>query len=191
MAANEFNSRPVRFYAEYKTQADGTILERHWVEIARPGSLNMSTTNILITPKVIAAEDWDAIEPAYEAWKKGNAAPIHGTPLGAWPGLTPEQVQIFKAVGLQSVEDIAGMTEKVMQMVKLPEVRRYKDEAKAFLEAKDQHAVELKLKQQAEEIAALRAMIEERSEAEPAPKRRGRPPKSEATEQDQPEDEAA
>jgi len=190
MPSNEFVSRPERFYAEYKTQADGTILERHWVEIARPGARSMSTTNILITPKVMAAEDWDAIAPAYEAWKKGNAAPVYGTPLGAWPGLTAEQVQIFKAVGLQSVEDIAGMTDKVMQMVKLPEVRRYKDEAKAFLEAKDQHAVELKLKQQAEEIAALRAMIEERSEAEPAPKRRGRPPKSETAEEIQ-EDEAA
>lgn len=190
MAANEFNSRPVRFYADYKPQVDGTSKERHWVELARPGQMNMSTTNILITPKVMAAEDWDAIEPAYEAWKKGHAAPAHGTPLGAWPGLTPELVQIFKAVGLQSVEDIAGMTEKVMQMVKIPDVRRYKDEAKAFLEAKDQHAVELKLKQQAEEIAALRAMIEERSEAEPAPKRRGRPPKSETAEEIQ-EDEAA
>lgn len=190
MAANEFNSRPIRFYAQYKTQTDGTVLERHWVEIARPGSVNMSTTNVLITPKVMAAPDWDAIEPFYEAWKKGNAAPEHGTPLGAWPGLTPEQVQIFKACGLQCVEDIAGMTEKVMQMVKLPEVRRYKEEAKAFLEAKDQHAVELKLKQQAEEIAALRAMIEERNEAEPAPKRRGRPPKSEAAEETH-EDEAA
>jgi len=190
MAANEFTSRPVRFYAEYKTQMDGSVLERHWVEIARPGSMNMSTTNVMITPKVMAAEDWDAIEPAYEAWKKGNAAPEHGTPLGAWPGLTPEQVQIFKACGLQSVEDIAGMTEKVMQMVKLPEVRRYKEEAKRFLEAKDQHAVELRLKQQAEQIAALQAMLEERTETE-APKRRGRPPKAEMAEQDHSEDEAA
>lgn len=189
MAANEFTSRPVRFYAEYKTLTDGSILERHWVELTRPGQLNMATTNVLITPKVMAAPDWDAIEPAYEAWKKGNAAPVHGTPLGAWPGLTPEQVQIFKAVGLQSVEDIAGMTEKVMQMVRLPEVRRYKDEAKTFLEAKDQHAVELKLKQQSEEIAALRAMLEEQAGAEPAPKRRGRPPKAEAEETQ--EDEAA
>lgn len=189
MAANEFTSRPVRFYAEYKTQMDGQIIERHWVEISKPGSINMSTTNVLITPKVMASPDWDAIEPAYEAWKKGNAAPEHGTPLGAWPGLTPEQVQIFKACGMQCVEDIAGMTEKVMQMVKLPEVRRYKEEAKRFLEAKDQHAVELKLKQQAEQIAALQAMLEERAEAEP-PKRRGRPPKAEVAEDTQ-EDEAA
>jgi len=190
MATNEFVSRPVRFYAEYKTLPTGEVQERHWVELARPGAISMSTTNVLITPKVMAAPDWDAIEPAYEAWKKGQAAPVHGTPLGAWPGLTPEQVQIFKSCGLQSVEDVAGMTEKVMQMIKLPDVRRYKIEAKAFLEAKDQHAVELRLRQQSEEIAALRAMLEEQAEAAPA-KRRGRPPKSEATEHDQPEDEAA
>jgi len=190
MATNEFVSRPVRFYAEYKTLPTGEVQERHWVELARPGAISMSTTNVLITPKVMAAEDWDAIEPAYEAWKKGQAAPETGTPLGAWPGLTPEQVQIFKAVGLQSVEDVAGMGEKVMQMIKLPDVRRYKEEAKAFLAAKDQHAVELRLRHQADEIAALRAMLEERTEAEPAPKRRGRPPKSETVEDVQ-EDEAA
>jgi len=183
MASNEFVSRPVRFYSEYPTLPDGSIQERHWVEITRPGALNMSTTNILITPKVMAAPDWDAIEPAYDAWKKGQAAPVHGTPLGAWPGLTPELVGIFKSAGLQSVEDIAGMPEKVMQMVRLPDVRRYKDEAKAFLEAKDQHAVELRLRQQAEEIAALRSMLEEQvAAADPAPKRRGRPPKAEAAE---------
>ena len=182
--SNDFAYRPTRFWEEYKTQADGTVQTREYVELARPGNQQMSTMQVRISDKVKAAPEWDNISEYYDAWRKGHSAPVHGTPLGAWPGLTPEQVEAFKASGLQTVEDVAGMAERVMNMVKIPNVRRLKDEAGMFLQLKDQRGVELKLQQQSEEIAALKAMLEDRADLDAigavAPKRRGRPPKQES-----------
>lgn len=182
--ANDFVARPVRFYSEYKTIADGSTIERHWVVLARPGNAQMAQQHVMITEKVKKAPEWGAIEAHYLAWCKGNEAPVTGTPLGAWPGLTPEQVQVFRACGLQTIEDIAGMTEKVMQMVRLPDPRRYKTEAATFLELKDKRGAELRLQQQNEKIAALEAQLAEMADSmalASVPKRRGRPPKSDAT----------
>lgn len=185
--------RPTRFWETYVTQSDGTVQTREWVSLTKPGMAHMTGLEVRITDKVKAGHDWEAIEPYYEAWKKGQEAPESGTPLGAWPGLTREQAEILKSVGMKSVEDVSTMTEKVMGMVKLPNVRRIKDEAGMFLQAKDVRGVEVKMQNMQDEIAALRAeLAEKHSGNDPEPqKRRGRPPRAQEAPVDLDDEEAA
>jgi hypothetical protein len=35
----------------------------------------------------------DVLKPYYDNWKAGQAAPVNGTPLAAWPGATPQLVK--------------------------------------------------------------------------------------------------
>ncbi len=80
---------------------------------------------------------WQMIEPAYKAWKQGHEIPVDGTPLAAWPGLNKAQADVFRAMGIKSVEMIADMTEAVLTRVQLPGVRDIIKQAQAFLEASD------------------------------------------------------
>ncbi len=177
--ADKIGTIPANWKQTYKDLPDGSTKTREWVELIRPGDQFRSSTWIEVTEKVKQAQGWETIEPYYANWKKGIEAPVVGTPLGAWPGITNEEAAAFKAAGLQSVEHVAEMTDRVRSLIRLPNVMRLKEEAAMFLKAKDQKGVELQLKAQAEQIAALQAMLaEQNDDGEPAPKRRGRPPKA-------------
>jgi len=177
MSDGQFAIRILEFREEYKHLPDGSTKVIDWVEYCRPGMANMATNTLRITDKVKEREDFQReMGEAYKRWKQGQEIPETGTPVGAWPGLTPDQVKAFKAAGIKTVEDIAIMTDRMKSSVKLPGLERLKAEAKMFLEAKDQRGVEIRLQQQHDEIEALKAMLAERMED--APKRRGRPPKA-------------
>lgn len=176
--------RPVRFWEEYVTAKDGkTVQTREMVELAHPNMQSMSTNIVWIREATKSARDWEAIAPYYEAWRKGQDAPVTGTPLGAWPGITPEQAEVFKAAGIRTVEDVSMMNDRVMGMVKLPNIRRFKMEAGQFLEASDTRAAQMKLAAQDEKIRALEDLVKDMADRnvtgqEEAPKRRGRKPKA-------------
>ena len=141
----------------------------------------------------MALQRWNVIKPAYEAWKQGQALPEHGTPLAAWPGITPEQADVFRQTGLRSVEEIAEATDSLLQRVQLPGTRDIRDNAKRFLDAKDQSKIADAIAAKDEQINSLQDQLEElrqmiiAREADPsddleadgsaAPRRRGRPPK--------------
>lgn len=77
---------------------------------------------------------WSQIEPAYKAWKEGREMPVNGTALAAWPGITPEQAEIFRLAGVRTVEQVADMSDSVRSRVKLPNTRELQDLARMFLE---------------------------------------------------------
>lgn len=184
---------PDQFRNEYITNADGSTSTREWVLLTKPGVMHSYATWYRITDQFKARSAlWPAIQPAYDAWKRGQDAPETGTPLGAWPAINQEIAAAFRAVGVRSVEEVADIGESVMAKVRIPNVRRWKDEAKLFLKARDSRGIELTVKAQNEEIAALKAQIAELAavQNEEAPRRRGRPPKvrddePEAEEQDE------
>ncbi len=126
---------------------------------------------------------WNAIKPAYEAWKQGTEVPLHGTPLGAWPGITPEQAQLFRMKGVRSVEDIAGLTDTHRQTMGVPGLHDIIENAKRFITAQDRSTVTNALAQKDAEIASLKEQMEELARMtqelmskQPAePKKRGRP----------------
>jgi hypothetical protein len=138
------------------------------------------------------AAKWSVIGPKYEAWKNNNAIPEDGTPLAAWPGITQEQGDRLKQMGILTVEAIAGMNDRTVEQLGWPEARKLPALAKQFLDGKGDAekdakmsdmaerlaAMEILLQEQADEKAQLAAMLE--SATKPDAPKRGRPRKDEA-----------
>ena len=208
MASATAPFRIVKFWTEYKRKAGG-LQEIDMVEYCAVGMAAKSTTVARISDlrRVrdnvdpddvagnIAKQRWEFISRHYEAWKAGQATPEHGTPLAAWPGITPQQADIFKQMGLRSVEDIATATDSVINRVQIPGVRDIQSNAKRFLEAQDGQKTAEALAEKDRQIDALQEQMEELRQAflasqaeraeDDAPKRRGRPPKVEVEAVDQ------
>jgi hypothetical protein len=93
----------------------------------------------------------------YAKWKANKTArQIDGTPLSAWPALTPLQVREFEAMNIFSVEGLVACADT--NIAKLPEGRVWRQRAIAHLAlAKDSAAVE----KYAVENERLRDSIEE------------------------------
>jgi len=141
------------------------------------------------------AANWREIGPAYDAWKAGNAPVDKGTPLGVWPGVSPEQADALRAVGISSVEALAGASEAMLSRPPLPNMRDLKAQAGRWIEARPVHELQEQMDRLAAENAAMREMLMQRLEKADAPQdeageagetgdateqdrpRRGRPPK--------------
>lgn len=131
---------------------------------------------------------WVAIEASYDAWKKGQEAPADGTPLDAWSALSKAQAKAFKDAGFAAVEHIALIEDGQIAKVRLPDVRRIRDLARAYVAHRENAApVEAALAAQASEIEALKAQLAEATGAlqrlasdEPERRGPGRPRKDAA-----------
>ena len=91
-------------------------------------------------------------QAAYDAWRKGEELPTEGTAIKMWPALSPAEVQKLLAVGVRSIEDLAGFPDN--QINKLgPGGMTLKQKAQAWLvSAQDTGKA-------AEQIAALQAEL--------------------------------
>lgn len=137
-------------------------------------------------PAVKMAHDrWNAIRPAYEAWKKGQEVPVDGTPLAVWAGVNPELADLFRMKGVRTVEQVAGLTDTHRQSMGIPGLHDIIENAKRWLMAKDKNVVTSALEKKDAEIAELKAqmaelieMVKEKKEPEAEQKRGpGRPRK--------------
>jgi len=192
--------RVIKFWTDYVPTGSGEFKEVDKVEYCALGSQNLATNIKSIReiqsvrpvadpdndlPGLFANIRRDAIMPAYEAWKTGQEVPVNGTPLGAWPALSVEQVNVFRQVGVRSVEEIASLGEQLRSRVKLPNIQVLVDQAKAFLSNKDKTAIASDLASKDEKIRELQQQVAEMYEllsTQTEPKRRGRPPKAAADE---------
>lgn len=177
--------RAIRFWEEYKTDANGEIQAEDWVEYCSPGQA--AFTIVADAVKRLQRDKtgkWSSIEPTYNAWKKGIEIPIDGTPLGAWPGCTKAQAEILKANGIRTVEEVAALTDTLLTRIKLPNPRALKDQAVRFLEARSSHSVEQAIKSRDDEIAALKSQMEDLmgliGSGEEAPRNKGGRPRKDA-----------
>ena len=142
--------RVIKFWTNYAPNADGTVRSVDMVEYCAVGMAGKSTTvapiSALSKPRPMqpnsedmagrmAHDRWNAIRPAYEAWKAGHAAPVRGTPLAAWPGVTPEQAELVRIAGITSVEDLAEAPDTVISKIQLPGARDLKMSAIRFCES--------------------------------------------------------
>lgn len=136
-----------------------------YVEIMSPGNKE----NIIQRP----ATEMDKARFAeqYKRYLASEEELIEGTPLTMWPGVTGAQAAELMAVGVKSVEQLAGMSDancqNVMGIVGL------KSRAKQYLE--ENSAKDKKLEAAEKELADLKARLEALEKGD-AP-RRGRPPK--------------
>lgn len=168
--------RVLRFWTEYKVNADGSPRPIDMVEYGPAGGLQLRTNTATVTslsklrPVDANSEDeaakiaharWSAIEPMYRAWKDGQEIPAQGTPFAAWTGITQQQADILKMAGLRSVEDLAEASDSVMNTIRLPGIRGLQTTAKAFLASFDKQATAMRLEKAEQEAAASREQLEE------------------------------
>lgn len=157
----------------------GKMVPEDWVTVAPPGQLDRQ-----VTPHKIAdimkikgsgasnhpASDSmvqfrDFILERYNLWKKGEEAPINGTPLVAWNALDAEEVAAFKKAGIHTVEEIRDMNDTLIGKVQVARPREKKVLAARFLDAADQNRAASELKRRDDEMEALKAQIAEMQKA--------------------------
>ncbi len=139
---------PIRFWTEYKLDPEHPqkTKEEDWVEWGKKGLSRTSTTQSQISrlkPKKtrygneVEAIEWSALKSHYEAWKKGEEAPVNGTPLTAWAGAEKELVRALKEIHIQTLEDFVNAPDHVFNSIALPKLRTIRQQAKYFLKNRE------------------------------------------------------
>lgn len=120
--------------------------------------------------KAFLEHRWAQIKPAFDAWLNGQKMPEYGIPLVAWPALNEEQVKVFHALSIRSVEDVRDMTESTIAKVRLPNVRDLKKLAEQYIEglgaaqvAEREAARDAQIAGLEEKLAAAMALLEEQA----------------------------
>ena len=149
------------------------LLVDDWVEWGKPGISNWATNQRIrdIMPRTDRKRppppEWQVIGPAYQAWKKGEEAPVNGTPLFAWPGLPREIADALKGLGIVTVEDMANFPDDRLGRMPFRDMRSWKSRALRFVEAQgDMTATGIadKMKARDDEIDRLKAEDARKSE---------------------------
>jgi hypothetical protein len=143
---------PLRFWTEYKHVPGQTApVEEDRVEWVKKGEGNGGAVTseaikrLAPTATRAGAIEWAVIGPAYEAWKKGNATPLSGTPLHAWSGVSREMADALKKVNIFTIEDLADFPDHQMAKIPIPQLREWRNRAKAWREAQSANDVGDKL----------------------------------------------
>lgn len=153
----------VRFFQSklqhgYKSEEAGhpVFVDADFVEIRIPGDTN----NIIV--REATAKDKHNYAALFAAYQQGLEPATDGTPVEAWPRLTPAQVANYKALGFKTIEHIAGMSDQHAQRVGMG-AQSDRTAAAAYLAlAKDTAAVQkqaLDLERSNQRIADLEAEI--------------------------------
>lgn len=98
-----------------------------------------------------------AFKESYEFWKKGQEAPVSGTPIKGWGLLSPAAQKDLIQAGIRTVEDLAEFSDSELSQIGTGAMS-YKQKAKAFLLAAQSTG------KAAEQIAAQAKQIEELTE---------------------------
>ena len=167
---------PEEFFYKYREQPDGSQKQEEWVLVAKKGMTNPQRTpmrwkDIERDPALLSV-----LEPYYKNWKKGETAPINGTPLEAWVA-DVALIKVLNSVNVRSVEDFAQLEDHLLVKLNLPNAREKKSRAIAFLQAQQStskvsaEVTELRGKNESlsQEIAELKALIEKHAIAQTQP----------------------
>lgn len=126
---------------------------------------------------------WSVIGPAYEAFKAGYAIPESGTPLAAWSGITKDQAEAVRKIGINTLEDLASLEDGKLNRLPMPNGRDLRNLARKYLETGDdtktaERLADLEKQNTAlsERLEAAMALLEEQT----APKRRPKKDEAEA-----------
>ncbi len=184
----------LRFWTEYRPdgadpQGNPKLREIDMVAYAPLGKSSMQTVVEAVSrlakvqpidpgndnPAVLMAHArWKIVKQHYDAWKLGNEVAVDGTPLGAWPALTSEQVQALKTMGLRTVEEIRDASESIVLRFPFPNAREIQRQAGLFLSAfdkdkisRDQAALKAELAEKDEQLEELRQMVLELQRGQP------------------------
>jgi hypothetical protein len=189
----DHNVRIVGFETTYTPREDGTIAAVDYVDFSAVGNAKYTVVHMrIVDAKRDTTGLWEVIGPHYEAWKKGEELPEHGTPLAAWNGIQTGLVKVLKGHDIKSVEDLAEITDSVLQKIGLPDLRKARDGARRWVEAQGTRDIATALGQKDAQINALQEQMAEMmamlkgdkadKDDEPVRRRPGRPRRDDAEE---------
>jgi len=150
------NVRVIKFWTKYKPDGKGGFKGIDMVEYCAVGKASMATTVATVSSLgklqplepgdenmaiMMAHARWNSIKPQYDAWKEGRETPIDGTPLAAWPGITSDQADFLRNLGIRTVEDIAEASDSIIVKIPFPGARELRTSAQAFLKSADKAKV--------------------------------------------------
>lgn len=132
--------------------------DTEFVRIVAPGD----KTNVVVRPA--REDDKRRFGRQYEAFKRGDAEQIIGTPLAQWPLMTRAQVEELRYFGVLTVEHLADLRDDVK--TKIPGSVDLSKRAAQWLNASQ--GVDTKVAEQADRIAALEDMVKKLAGGQPA-----------------------
>lgn len=94
---------------------------------------------------------------AYEAWKEGREAPVNGTDLKNWPGVTPAQLKTCQNATIRTVEDLAEANADSIGKLGMGGVSMM-EKAKAYLKSAN-------INKTSEQITALTVKVDDLTES--------------------------
>jgi hypothetical protein len=101
----------------------------------------------------VTQQEIDKWPKQYEAFKAGHEMSIDGIPLEQWPVLKKSQVLELKALGFQTVEQIAAMNDNIIQKVGMG-ARELKNLAIAYLDDAESQALAARLSAENQKYAS-------------------------------------
>lgn len=160
------------YWVKYSNRAMPTAVTESRLRMMDPDNIKLAEGADGGEKMAFFQHRWAQIKPPFDAWMAGQAMPEYGIPLVAWPALSPEQVKAFQSAGIKSVEDVRDMSEKIMQAVRLPNLRDLKKMAEMYLAnldtseaAKKQEHMQSEIDGLKEQLGAAMSLLEEQAKA--------------------------
>lgn len=129
-----------RFFLEpvhmaFKSEQAGKPIyeDREYVQIITPGIAKSQPI------EEVNADHKRRWPREYQIFQDGLEEPIDGTPLEQWTPMTPAMCLMLKAMHIRTVEELAGITDTVLQDIGMGG-RQFRDRAKAYVEATETEA---------------------------------------------------
>lgn len=156
---------PVEFWTDHvPVEGSDELKAVDWARWSRIGTNGSTTEERVDRLKKHNQIVWGALKPAYEAWKSGQDAPVDGTSVEAWPGVTRGQVAHLKLLNIRTVEALALADDATMDRIGLGS-RALVSKARSFVEARDSGVSKLAAEKAALE-GQLAALVERVAELE-------------------------
>src|SRR5258708_5368345 len=94
-------------FNKHKTSLEGRQIydDVEYIQIVQPANKNT------IVDRKATDDDRRRFNARYRQFQEGQEQIGTGTPIEKWPILTPSEVQMFKAAGLKSIEQLAAVTD--------------------------------------------------------------------------------
>jgi hypothetical protein len=154
-----------RFYTHAQLQGDGSYKDVVYIEISIKGNKNTSFSEP-------ATDEHKANYPkAWTAYQNNSPDLCDGNPISVLPGVGPAQAMNLKAMGIMSVEDLAGLGEPAINDI--PGGRTLKKRAQAWLDALNVEAEKEETPEPVNEAAlSANPNVERTERKKPGPKPR-------------------
>jgi hypothetical protein len=162
-----FREEAVIDHAESQVAGVTVYKNSHWVQLMQPADKH-NVVDIEITPAVLEywrtrPEKADVIK-AYKMWSVDKQAPVLGTPLTAWPRISPAQIANLAQHKIKSVEELAEVQDARLGIFG-SDGRALRDDARKWIEAAKNigpvvatnNALERQLAEVKAELDAMRA----------------------------------